>query len=139
MANSQPFEWGQWVQVNKVARPCIENRQRTWGTNQWKQDPTYGRIVGVTYKQEGTKHYGSWDDQGHLEVTNTVKLFRIAVSWRSEVLAFEGDIEVCEDRELPFNRGPKWTDKDKADMRDAIEGWPRDKKGKFKPYEPAPK
>jgi hypothetical protein len=139
MANSQPFEWGQSVQVIKEVHRHSENREVTWGTYPWKQEPIYGRIVGVTYKQEGTKHYGSWDDQGHLEVKNTVKLCRVAVSWRKEVLAFAEDLELCPDQEMPFNRSPKWTAKDRADMRSAMEGWPRDEKGHFKPYEPKTK
>ena len=139
MANSQPFEWGQSVQVIKEARRHSENRKVTWVTYPWKQEPIYGRVIGVAYKQEGTKHYGSYDESGHLEVKNTVKLFRVAVSWRKEVLAFAEDLELVPDQEMPFNRSPKWTAKDRADMRSAMADWPRDEKGHFKPYEPKTK
>lgn len=140
MANPQPFEWGAWVMVRRRARASKDGRDRTWGPNRWQREPDYGRIVGVSYKQEGKVHWGSYDDPSHFEYKKTVKLFRVAISWRSEILAFEDDIELCEDRgDLPNQVAQKWTEKEKQDLRDAMEGWPRDEKGQFKPYEPPPR
>ena len=108
MPRTQPFPWGAWVLVRRQAKAMEHQpdptRHATW-IRVWEpleDRPRYGRICGLAYKQNGTIRTNGTDGAS-FKCTQSVKLFRVAVTWRSEILAFPEDIELCEDRgDLPM-------------------------------------
>ncbi|MFH1833908.1 MAG: hypothetical protein ABH877_02695, partial [bacterium] len=89
-----------------------------------------GRIVGVAYRQEGNITPNSEDDRGYLDATRTIRLYRVAITWRNQVLCFEKDLSPAPNvfgQELPFQASRKLSETEKEEIRKS----PRDASGRF--------
>ena len=124
------FNWGDWVLVAKTVSFCTVYPQREMTRSPHKD--LVGRVIGVTFKSEG-RVIDEGEDGRYFESSATHRLIKVAVSWRSIVLALAEDLALIDDDILPFQRGYRWTAKDRAEMRDAAAGIPRDAKGRFLP------
>jgi len=125
------FKWGQWVTVDAVAKKAAEGKY-PFPRRVVHRNLTHlvGRIVGVAYRQEGNITPSANDVQGHLDATRTIRLYRVAITWRNQVLCFEKDLSPATNvfgQDLPFQASRKLSEKEKEEIRKS----PRDKQGRF--------
>ncbi|MFH1834219.1 MAG: hypothetical protein ABH877_04270 [bacterium] len=126
------FKWGQWVTASAVVKKSAEGTYPAPPKRILRRvkKSVVGRIVGVAYRQEGNITPNNDGEWGHLDATRTVRLYRVAITWRNQVLCFEDDLTaaaVVFGQELPFQTAYKMTEKEKAEIRKA----PRDASGRF--------
>jgi len=148
------FRIGDWVTVKAVANRSEEHRVNANGELQYtvfwetmplsKEQYKRGKIVGLSYRQEGKHHpsRGNGEDyeQGYLEVTRVVPLIKVATSWTTTIEVYLESIErenIYDPNEtLPIKPSTKWSNgrfwgKSRQELRDEMKKWPRDKKGRW--------
>jgi len=138
------YKVGDFVLVKAIAEPsCDKKWFDTQGYKVFRKikskkvkEPFEAQIVGVATFHEGEKIKGDWENPGFLNIKQVVHAWKVRRGLKNKsITVLQEDIKL-----LPFDKNrclPKlfinqtWPEYSRKAMREYMEGWPRDKKGRW--------
>lgn len=129
------FEIGNWVSTSQAMRRHVHANDVSWQPYQFK-NTVMGQVVGYARREDGTRKVDAYAEQRYLSVSQQHAFVLVRLGLFNKPIFVEEDslhlLSPQEVKDLPTLYITKhWDEWGRNAMRETMEDWPRDSKGRW--------